>query len=211
MALDLRGLEPSGAHDLRETAAIMPVGLVRYHLQHAIRVIDGSSFWQKMRKSLGFERKEIPDDGIATLTRLFGQAEGADLARVLDAGCKEVSRHVLRPGEPLLQAPEGGQVKRAPLSRLMRNTDFGYRQITVERPLRDAAGRVVLGNKGKQKGQPQPDPALRNTETVPLRADVAGLCCTNPMRDSSCESSMVAGWHEQTDTPDLQDQELAGR
>ena len=180
MALDLRGLEPSGAHDLRETAAIMPVGLVRYHLQHAIRVIDGSSFWQKMRKSLGFERKEIP-------------------------------RHVLRPGEPLPQAPEGGQVKRAPLSRLMRNTDFGYRQITVERPLRDAAGRVVLGNKGKQKGQPQPDPALRNTETVPLRADVAGLCCTNPMKDSSCESSMVAGWHEQTDTPDLQDQELAGR
>ena len=36
-----------------------------------------------------------------------------------------------------------------------------------------------------------------------------GLCCTNPVRDSSRESSMVAGWHEQTDTPDLQDQELA--
>ena len=35
------------------------------------------------------------------------------------------------------------------------------------------------------------------------------LCCTNPMRDSSCESSVVAGWHEQTHTPRLQDQELA--
>ena len=37
-----------------------------------------------------------------------------------------------------------------------------------------------------------------------------GLCCTNPVRDSSCESSVVAGMHEQTDTPNLQDQELAG-
>jgi hypothetical protein len=37
-----------------------------------------------------------------------------------------------------------------------------------------------------------------------------GLCCTNRVRDSSCESSVVAGRHEQTDTPRLQDQKLAG-
>ena len=37
-----------------------------------------------------------------------------------------------------------------------------------------------------------------------------GLCCTNRARDSSRESSMVAGFHEQTDTPKLQDQELVG-
>ena len=36
------------------------------------------------------------------------------------------------------------------------------------------------------------------------------LCCTNPVRDSSRESSVIAGTHEQTDTHDLQDQELAG-
>jgi site-specific DNA-methyltransferase (adenine-specific) len=36
-----------------------------------------------------------------------------------------------------------------------------------------------------------------------------GLCCANPVRDSSRESSMVAGVHEQTHIPDLQDQELA--
>jgi hypothetical protein len=35
------------------------------------------------------------------------------------------------------------------------------------------------------------------------------LCCTNPVWDSSHESSVVAGIHEQTYTPDLQDQELA--
>ena len=36
------------------------------------------------------------------------------------------------------------------------------------------------------------------------------LCCTNPFGDSSRESSMVAGLHGQTCSPDLQDQELAG-
>jgi hypothetical protein len=36
-----------------------------------------------------------------------------------------------------------------------------------------------------------------------------GLCRINPMRDSSCESSVVAGLHEQTYIPRLQDQELA--
>lgn len=37
-----------------------------------------------------------------------------------------------------------------------------------------------------------------------------GLCCTNPVRDSFRESSVIAGLHEQTYTPKLQDQELAG-
>lgn len=35
------------------------------------------------------------------------------------------------------------------------------------------------------------------------------LCCTNRVRDSSRESSVVAVMHEQTHTHDLQDQELA--
>ncbi|WP_245594985.1 type I restriction-modification system subunit M [Gemmobacter nectariphilus] len=142
------------------------------HRKGLVQLIDGSSFWQKMRKSLGSKRKEIPDEGIATLTQLFGRATPAELARVLDAGGKELSRHVLFPGDTAPEPPEGGQVKRAPLSRLMRNEDFGYRQITVERPQRDAAGRVVLGAKGKQKGKPQPDTGLRDTETVPLSEEI---------------------------------------
>ena len=38
---------------------------------------------------------------------------------------------------------------------------------------------------------------------------VPRLCCTNPVRGSCCESSVVAGCYEQTDTPRLEDQELA--
>ena len=60
----------------------------------------------------------------------------------------------------------------APLSRIFSNEGFGYRTITVERPLRDADGAVVMGTKGKQKGRPQPDAALRDTENVPLAEDV---------------------------------------
>lgn len=37
-----------------------------------------------------------------------------------------------------------------------------------------------------------------------------GLCCTNRVRDSRRESSVVAAEHEQTHTHSLQDQKLAG-
>jgi type I restriction enzyme M protein len=59
-----------------------------------------------------------------------------------------------------------------PISRLFRNEDFGYRTITVERPLRDEKGEIVRGMKGKAKGQPVPDTNLRDTENVPLSEDV---------------------------------------
>ncbi|MHB1263827.1 MAG: type I restriction-modification system subunit M [Gemmatimonadaceae bacterium] len=59
-----------------------------------------------------------------------------------------------------------------PISRIFPNEAFGYRTITVERPLRDEQGHVVIGTKGKQKGRPQPDSSLRDTENVPLSEDV---------------------------------------
>ncbi|MFM2168846.1 MAG: hypothetical protein RIS79_3217 [Verrucomicrobiota bacterium] len=59
-----------------------------------------------------------------------------------------------------------------PISRIFKNEDFGYRTITVERPERDANGKIVLGSKGKGKGQPVPDASLRDTENIPLSEDV---------------------------------------
>jgi type I restriction enzyme M protein len=143
------------------------------HRKGHVQLIDGSAFWRKMRKSLGSKRKEMGDVDIATVTRLFGGFHEAQLARVLDATGKETGRHVVLAGEASPEAPEGGRVKLAPLARIFPNAAFGYRQITVERPLRDAAGRVVLGERGKAKGKPQADSALRDTETVPLAEDVA--------------------------------------
>lgn len=131
-----------------------------------------------MRKSLGSKRKEMSEAHIATVTRLFASFTEAELVTVLDASGQAM-------GEPQLvtntdhppAAPAGGRLKRVPIARIFRNEEFGYTTITVERPLRhqegDAAGQVVLGTKGKQKGKPQPDSALRDTENVPLSEDIA--------------------------------------
>jgi type I restriction enzyme M protein len=139
-----------------------------------LQLIDASSFWQKMRKSLGSKRKEMSDAHISTVTRLFGDFVEAELVTVLDAKGQAVGEPALvtaRDAVPV--APEGGRQKRVPLSRIFRNEAFGYTTITVERPLRDEAGQPVLGVKGKQKGKPQPDSALRDTENVPLGEDIA--------------------------------------
>lgn len=138
-----------------------------------VQLIDASSFWQKMRKSLGSKRKEMSDAHIATITRLFGDFTEAEMVSVFDAQGQPV-------GEPQLvtntdtppKPPEAGRLKRVPIARIFRNEEFGYTTITVERPLRDENGNVVLGLKGKQKGQPQPDSALRDTENVPLTEDI---------------------------------------
>ena len=91
-----------------------------------VQLIDASSFWQKMRKSLGSKRKEMSEEQIAEITRLFGDF-------------KEAARF-----------DEAEKLAR-PISRIFKNEDFGYRTITVERPLRDEEGNVVLGAKGQEQ------------------------------------------------------------
>ena len=137
-----------------------------------VQLIDASSFWQKMRKSLGSKRKELSEAHIRDITRVFGDFLELDQAGVLDAQGKEVSRTSLFPGVPKPVAREGGRVKVAPIAKVFRNEAFGYRTVTVERPLRDEAGNIVLGQKGKTKGKPMPDASLRDTENVPLSEDV---------------------------------------
>jgi len=137
-----------------------------------VQLIDASSFWRKMRKSLGSKRREMGDDDIATVTRLFGDFTEAERITVLDAEGHEIEQRIVTGTDDVPAAPEGGRLKRVPISRIFRNEDFGYTTITVERPLRDAAGEIVLGQKGKQKGRPQADSALRDTENVPLGEDI---------------------------------------
>ncbi|HET6554796.1 MAG TPA: class I SAM-dependent DNA methyltransferase [Dyella sp.] len=138
-----------------------------------VQLIDAGSFWQKMRKSLGSKRKEMSDEHIATVTRLFGNFTEAELVTVFDAHGQPVGApHVVTSTDTPPSASEGGKLKRVPISRIFNNQDFGYTTITVERPLRDEQGNVVQGAKGKQKGKPQPDSSLRDTENVPLGEDV---------------------------------------
>jgi hypothetical protein len=51
---------------------------------------------------------------------------------------------------------------------------------------------------------------IDNVTETQIILRVPGLYCTNGRKgDSSREFSVIAGWHEQTETADLQDQELA--
>jgi type I restriction enzyme M protein len=137
-----------------------------------VQLIDASSFWQKMRKSLGNKRKEMSADHIAMVSKLFGGFVEARMATVFDASGAQVGQFVVPEGADEPAPPAGGRVKVAPISRLFRNEDFGYRSITVERPLRDENGKVVVNERGKAKGKPQPDASLRDSENVPLTEDV---------------------------------------
>ncbi len=146
-----------------------------------VQLIDASSFWQKMRKSLGSKRKEMSEEHIATVTRLFGDFTEAEMVTVLDAQGQSLRDAQGKPAEPQLitntdtppVVPEGGRLKRTPIARIFENKDFGYSTLTVERPLRDEAGQIVLGLKGKQKGKPQADSAQRDTENVPFSEEIA--------------------------------------
>jgi type I restriction enzyme M protein len=137
-----------------------------------VQLIDGSGFWHKMRKSLGSKRKVMSEADIYEITKLFGECIEAQLATVLDAKGNEVARQVVRSGDAEPTAPDGGKIKLAPLSRIFPNQAFGYRSITVERPMRDETGEIVLGQRGKAKGKPQADSTLRDNESVPLTEEV---------------------------------------
>lgn len=60
-----------------------------------------------------------------------------------------------------------GDFRETEISKIFDNEDFGYTKITVERPLRDENGELVL-----KKGRKQPDSSLRDTENVPLNEDI---------------------------------------
>jgi type I restriction enzyme M protein len=111
-----------------------------------LQLIDASSFWQRMRKSLGDKRKELSPAHIDEITRIFCNFQE-------------------------LRRPDADGIL-VPISLIFSNESFGYRTITVERPLRDPEGNIVLATKGKMKGKPMPDPDLRDTENIPLSEDV---------------------------------------
>ncbi len=140
------------------------------HRKGKLQLIDASGMWQKMRKSLGSKRRELSDDHIAEITRLFGECKEVSI----DPETGKIIKSKTGSPRPASGRGAGGEGKTpgTPISRIFKNEEFGYHTITVERPLRDESGKVVLATKGKLKGKPQPDANLRDTENVPLSEDV---------------------------------------
>ncbi len=59
-------------------------------------------------------------------------------------------------------------------SKVKDNEDFKYTKVVVERPLLDEKGNPVL-----KRGKPEPDPALRDTESIPFKEDIASYMAAN--------------------------------
>ncbi len=76
--------------------------------------VDASSFWVPMRKSLRDKRREIPPDKAEDIVRLMRNFRDGETRRIAKDGKEE----------------------EVVVSRIFPTTHFGYRKITVERPLR---------------------------------------------------------------------------
>jgi type I restriction enzyme M protein len=85
-----------------------------------IQLIDGRQFFVKMRKSLGNKRNELSPEQISDLTVIHGNFEDGE-TRDLPYEDPVTHEALLRPRI---------------VSKVFDNQDFGYRKITVERPLR---------------------------------------------------------------------------
>lgn len=90
------------------------------HRRGKVQLINATQYLVKMRKSLGNKRNEIgygqdgKPDHIAELTRIYGDFKDEDVRTV----------------------KSNGDIKTVTASKIFDNEDFGYRKITIERPLR---------------------------------------------------------------------------
>jgi len=94
-----------------------------------VQLINGVNLCGKMRKSLGSKRNVMDEADIATITRCFGNFEVVD-ARELDKPAEQKSNRGRQATSAKTEAPKTFA------SKIFRTHEFGYRRITVERPLR---------------------------------------------------------------------------
>ena len=96
-----------------------------------VQLINGANLCGKMRKSLGSKRNEMSAEDIATITRAFGNFEAVD-AIELDKPAEQKSNRGRQSATPKTEAPKTFS------SKIFDNHAFGYRRITIERPLRES-------------------------------------------------------------------------
>ena len=79
-----------------------------------VQLIDGTRFFQKMKKSLNHKRNEIAEEQIHHLTRVYGNYQDGETAEI----------------------PINGKTETRVIARIFENREFGFLRVTVERPLR---------------------------------------------------------------------------
>ena len=90
------------------------------HRAGKVQLVDGRQFYIKMRRSLGNKRNQLSEDQIADLVRIHGNFTHEETRDLTDE-------------DPVTHQP---RTRPQAVSKIFDNSDFGYRKVTVEQPLR---------------------------------------------------------------------------
>ena len=96
-----------------------------------VQLINAVNLCGKMRKSLGSKRNEMDENDISTVTRTFGAFDIVD-ARELDKPAEQKSNRGRQSANPK------NEIAKTFASNIFHTHEFGYRRITIERPLRES-------------------------------------------------------------------------
>lgn len=104
-----------------------------------VQLIDASHCFEARRKGIGTKKNDITD----LCRELIGEAYGDFKERKYGANSIYCE------------------------SRIFDTTEFGYNKVTIEQPMRDEDGNIVM-----KKGKPIADTSLRDFENIPLSDDI---------------------------------------
>jgi type I restriction enzyme M protein len=99
-----------------------------------VQLIDGSNLCGKMRKSLGSKRNLMGADDIALITRTFGDFSATGPTPLHELGLEKAPEQ--KSGRGRQSASSKKDAPKTFASKIFASTDFGYRRLTIERPLR---------------------------------------------------------------------------
>jgi type I restriction enzyme M protein len=122
------------------------------HRRGRVQLVDARNFFVKMKKSLGNKRNKIGDaregepDQIGEIARIHGAARDGDTRRLA----------------------VDGQETELVVSRVFDNEDFGYRKVTVERPMR-----LAFALTPERLARLEQEPGFRNLATSAKKAGKA--------------------------------------
>ncbi|EPV3662242.1 MULTISPECIES: type I restriction-modification system subunit M [Enterobacter cloacae complex] len=102
-----------------------------------VQLIDGTNLCGKMRKSLGSKRNLMGDDDIKLITQTFGDFEVVDVTTLEELGLEKAAEQKSNRGRQPATAKT--EAPKTFASKIFNSTDFGYRRLTIERPLRLSA------------------------------------------------------------------------
>lgn len=102
-----------------------------------VQLIDGTNLCGKMRKSLGSKRNLMGEDDIKLITQTFGEFEVVDVTTLEELGLEKAAEQKSNRGRQPATAKT--EAPKTFASKIFNSTDFGYRRLTIERPLRLSA------------------------------------------------------------------------